>query len=130
MVVPRFVKQALLERPITVYGDGKQRRCFTDVSDAVEGILALARHPQAVGRVFNVGSDFEITIEDLARKIKKLAGSRSEIRYIPYEDAYEKGFEDMVRRLPDIEPISSLTGYKPKVSLDEMLRKVIEYHKR
>jgi UDP-glucose 4-epimerase len=75
-------------------------------------------------------SDFEITIEDLARKIKSLAGSKSEIRYIPYEDAYEKGFEDMVRRLPDIGPISSLTGYKPKVSLDEMLRKVIEYHKQ
>lgn len=130
MVVPRFVKQALLERAITVYGDGKQRRCFTDVSDAVEGILALARHPKAIGRVFNVGSDFEITIEDLARKIKSLAGSKSEIRYIPYEDAYEKGFEDMVRRLPDIGPISSLTGYKPKVSLDEMLRKVIEYHKQ
>jgi UDP-glucose 4-epimerase len=130
MVVPRFVKQALLEQAITVYGDGKQRRCFTDVSDAVEGIISLARHPEAIGQVLNVGSNFEISIEDLAGKIKKLTGSKSEIKYVPYEDAYEKGFEDMVRRLPDISKISALTGYRPKVNLDEMLIKVIEYHKR
>ena len=130
MVVPRFVKQALLEQDITVYGDGKQRRCFTDISDAVEGILALARHPKALGDVFNLGSDFEITIEDLARKIKKLSGSKSEIKYIPYEVAYERGFEDMARRLPDVSKISALTGYRAKVGLDEMLSKVIEYHKR
>jgi UDP-glucose 4-epimerase len=130
MVVPRFVKQALLEQAITVYGDGKQRRCFTDVSDAVEGILSLARHPKAVGEVFNVGSNFEISIEDLAHRIKELTGSRSEIRYVPYEDAYEKGFEDMARRLPDISKIHALTGYRPKVKLEEMLIKVIEYHKQ
>jgi UDP-glucose 4-epimerase len=130
MVVPRFVKQALLEQAITVYGDGKQRRCFTDVSDAVEGIISLARHPEAIGQVLNVGSNFEISIEDLAGKIKKLTGSKSEIKYVPYEDAYEKGFEDMARRLPDISKISALTGYRPKVNLDEMLIKVIEYHKR
>jgi UDP-glucose 4-epimerase len=130
MVVPRFVKQALMEQPITVFGDGKQRRCFTDVSDAVEGIHALAKHPKAIGQVFNVGSDFEITIEDLAGRIKELTGSKSEIKYIPYEEAYEKGFEDMPRRLPDISKIQDLTGYRPKVQLDEMLKKVIEYHKR
>lgn len=130
MVVPRFVKQALLEQGITVYGDGQQKRCFTDVSDAVEGILALAQHPKALGQVFNLGSNFEITIEDLARKIKKLTGSKSEIKYIPYEDAYEKGFEDMARRLPDISKIKALIGYRAKVGLDEMLSKVIEYHKQ
>ena len=130
MVVPRFVKQALMEQPITVYGDGKQRRCFTDVSDAIEGIYALAKHPKAIGQVFNVGSDFEITIEDLAGRIKELTGSKSEIKYVPYEEAYEKGFEDMARRLPDISKIHGLTGYRPKVKLDEMLNKVIEYHKR
>jgi UDP-glucose 4-epimerase len=130
MVVPRFVKQALMEQPITVYGDGKQQRCFTDVSDAIEGIAALARHADAVGQVFNVGSNFEISIEDLARKVKELTGSRSEIRYIPYEEAYEKGFEDMPRRLPDISRIQELTGYRPKVKLDEMLRKVIEHQRR
>jgi len=130
MVVPRFVKQAVMEQPITVYGDGKQRRCFTDVSDAIEGICALAKHPKAIGQVFNVGSDFEITIEDLAGRIKELTGSKSEIKYVPYEEAYEKGFEDMARRLPDISKIHGLTGYRPKVKLDEMLNKVIEYHKR
>jgi len=130
MVVPRFVKQAGMEQPITVYGDGKQRRCFTDVSDAIEGICALAKHPKAIGQVFNVGSDFEITIEDLAGRIKELTGSKSEIKYVPYEEAYEKGFEDMARRLPDISKIHGLTGYRPKVKLDEMLNKVIEYHKR
>jgi UDP-glucose 4-epimerase len=130
MVVPRFVKQALLEQALTVYGTGKQRRCFTDVSDAVEGIVSLARHPKAPGQVFNIGSSFEITIEDLARKIKELTGSKSEIKYIPYEDAYEKGFEDMSRRLPDIGRVNALTGYRPRVSLNEMLRKVIEYHKK
>lgn len=129
MVVPRFVKQALMEQPLTVYGDGKQSRCFTHVSDAVEGLVALAEKPEAAGQVFNVGSDFEITIEDLARKIKEMAGSASEIKYIPYEDAYERGFEDMARRLPDISKIQQLTGYRPRASLEEILKEVIEFHK-
>ena len=129
MVVPRFVKQALMEQPLTVYGDGKQSRCFTHVRDAVEGLVSLAEQPDAAGQVFNVGSDFEITIEDLARKIKELTGSPSEIRFIPYEDAYERGFEDMARRLPDISKIHELTGYQPKVSLEEILKEVIEFHK-
>ena len=127
MVVPRFVKQALLEQAITVYGDGTQRRCFTDISDAIEGIVSLGRHPEAVGQVFNVGSNFEISIGDLAGKVKELTRSPSEIRYIPYEDAYEKGFEDMARRLPDLSKIHALTGYQPRVDLDEMLRKVIAH---
>jgi UDP-glucose 4-epimerase len=130
MVVPRFVKQALMEQPLTVYGDGKQSRCFTHVSDAVEGLVALAEKPEAAGQVFNVGSDFEITIEDLARKIKEMTGSASEIRYIPYEEAYERGFEDMARRLPDINKIQQLTGYRPRASLEEILKEVIEFHKR
>jgi UDP-glucose 4-epimerase len=129
MVVPRFVKQALMEQPITVYGDGKQSRCFTHVSDAVEGIVSLARHPKVAGQVFNVGSNFEISIEDLARRIKELTGSSSKIKYIPYEDAYERGFEDMARRLPDISKIQQLTGYRPKASLEEILKEVIEFHK-
>jgi len=129
MVVPRFVKQALMEQPLTVYGDGKQSRCFTHVSDAVEGLVALAENPEAAGQVFNVGSDFEITIEDLARQIKEMTGSPSEIKHIPYEDAYEKGFEDMSRRLPDISKIQRLTGYRPQASLEEILKEVIEYHK-
>jgi UDP-glucose 4-epimerase len=129
MVVPRFVKQALMEQPLTVYGTGKQRRCFTYVSDAVEGLISLARHPKAVGQVFNVGSNFEISIEDLAARIKELTGSGSEIKYIPYEDAYERGFEDMPRRLPDISKIEELTGYRPKVDLSEILRNVIDFHK-
>jgi UDP-glucose 4-epimerase len=129
MVVPRFVKQALMEQPLTVYGDGKQSRCFTHVSDAVEGLVSLAQHPEAAGQVFNVGSDFEISIEDLAGKIKELTGSASEIKYIPYEEAYERGFEDMARRLPDISKIQQLTGYQPRVSLEEILKEVIEFHK-
>jgi len=129
MVVPRFVKQALMEQPLTVYGDGKQSRCFTHVSDAVEGLISLAEHTEAAGQVFNVGSNFEITIEDLARRIKEMTGSASEIKYIPYEDAYEKGFEDMARRLPDISKIQGLTGYQPRASLEEILEEVIEFHK-
>jgi len=127
MVIPCFVKQALLGEPITVYGDGSQRRCFAYVEDVVEGIIALSRHPGAVGEIFNIGSTEEITIEDLARKIKKLTKSASKIVYIPYEEAYEKGFEDMPYRMPDITKINKLIGYHPKVHLEEMLLRTIEY---
>jgi UDP-glucose 4-epimerase len=130
MVVPRFVQQALRGEPITVYGDGKQSRCFTDVEDVVRAIIALAEHPGAVGDVFNIGSTEEITIEDLAWKVKRLAESPSPIVYIPYDQAYEAGFEDMRRRVPDLTKIRNLVGYEPRVPLDETLRRIIAWFRQ
>lgn len=129
MVIPRFVKQALLGHPLVIYGDGKQTRCFCDVKDVVEAMIALSHHPKAPGEIFNIGSEEEISIENLARKVKKLTGSKSSIRHIPYEQAYEKGFEDMPRRIPDLTKIKKWIGYSPKVSLDKLLEKVIEFEK-
>jgi UDP-glucose 4-epimerase len=129
MVIPNFVKQALLSHPITVHGDGSQTRCFTDVSDVVGQLAALAENPQAVGEVYNVGNDREeVTILDLAKRIKARAGSRSEIVLVPYEKAYEEGFEDMQRRVPDLSKLQALTGYEPRVHLDEILDRVIGYY--
>lgn len=127
MVVPRFVSQALKGDPISVYGDGQQSRCFCDVSDAARAIIELADCPQAVGEVFNVGSTTEITILELARRVKALTGSRSEIVFVPYEKAYEKGFDDMRRRVPDISKISHVIGWTPRLSLDESLERIIAY---
>jgi len=128
MVIPNFVKQALLGHPLTVYGDGTQSRCFTYVSDVVGVLLKLADHEAAVGRVLNVGNDREeVTIGDLARRVKERTGSRSEIVTVPYDQAYEEGFEDMPRRVPDLGKLRELTGYEPKVHLDEILDRVIEY---
>ncbi len=127
MVIPSFVQQALANRPITVFGDGLQSRSFTYVGDVVEALLALAIEPRAVGEVFNVGGGGETTIGDLAGRVKTLAGSRSEIVRVPYDQAYEAGFEDMPRRVPDISKIRAMVGYQPKVGLDEILRRVIEY---
>lgn len=125
MVVPRFVRQALLNQPITVYGDGQQSRCFTSVKDVVRAVIGLAEAPQAVGQVFNIGSQEEVTIEELARRTIALTGSRSEIVFIPYDQAYEQGFEDMRRRVPDISRIKSVIGWEPQISLDGILREVI-----
>ena len=125
MVVPRFLRQAMKGEPITVYGDGQQSRCFCDVGDAVRGIIALATCPEAVGEVFNLGSTEEITIGGLARKIVELTGSESEIVYVPYEQAYEAGFEDLRRRVPDISKIKALTGWEPGISLEETLKAII-----
>lgn len=130
MVLPRFVKQALLGVPITVYGDGKQTRCFSSVQDVVEGVVRLARSEKAVGRIFNIGSDHEITIEDLAARVRELAGSSSPIEYVPYERAYEQGFEDMQRRVPDLTRIHEAVGFEPKVALDELIQSVISHFKR
>jgi UDP-glucose 4-epimerase len=130
MVLPRFVKQALLGIPITVYGDGKQSRCFSSVQDVVEGVVRLARKEEAVGRIFNIGSDHEITIEDLAARVKELAGSSSAIEHVPYEKAYEQGFEDMQRRVPDLTRIHETVGFEPKVGLDELILSVISHFKR
>ncbi|HEX9818732.1 MAG TPA: NAD-dependent epimerase/dehydratase family protein [Methylomirabilota bacterium] len=126
MVVPTFVRQALAGRPITVFGDGTQSRSFTYVGDVVRAIVALVEHPGAVGEVFNVGHDREITIRALAERVKALASSASEIVTIPYDEAYEAGFEDMSRRVPDLSKIHALVGYRPTVDLDEILRRVIE----
>lgn len=127
MVIPNLVRQAILGEEITVFGDGSQSRCFTHVSDAVRALMGIAEHPDAVGEVYNIGSDYEISIIELAKRIKHLTGSRSSITLVPYDEAYEKGFEDMMRRVPDLSKINSLIGYQPKVSLDEILISVIEY---
>jgi len=130
MVVPRFVQSALLCHPIQVYGDGEQTRCFTYVDDVVEALVGLAHCPQAVGEIFNVGSEEEISINELAKMVKRLTKSKSPIEHLPYDKAYEKGFEDMRRRVPDLTKIRSLIGFRPKVNLEEMLLKIIDYFKR
>jgi UDP-glucose 4-epimerase len=129
MVVPRFVRQALAGEPITVYGDGTQRRCFCHVSDTVAAIVALLDHPDSPGDPFNVGALEEISIRGLAERVLKLTGSSSEVVSIPYDVAYEEGFEDMERRVPDISKIRRLTGWEPSRTLDEMLRDVIEFER-
>ena len=128
MVIPKFVKAALLGHPIVVFGDGQQSRCFADVADVVWGLYTLMNEPRAIGQIFNIGSMEEITIDGLAQKVRSLVGSSSKIEYIPYEDAYEHGFEDMLRRMPDISKIGDLIGYKPKYSLDMILERVIRYY--
>jgi UDP-glucose 4-epimerase len=127
MVLPTFVRQALLGHPITVFGDGSQSRSFTYVGDVVEALVALAQEPRAVGQVFNVGNTGEVTIGDLALRVKALSGSQSPIQYIPYDEAYEAGFEDMPRRVPDITKLRELIGYEPQLGLDDMIRRVIEH---
>jgi UDP-glucose 4-epimerase len=127
MVIPTFVRQALQDQPITVYGDGSQSRCFTHVNDTVETLIRLAHHPDAVGEVFNVGTNEEITIETLARLVKDMAGSSSEIRYIPYGQAYEEDFEDMSRRVPDLSKIRSLLGDCSPRGLRNIVQDVIGY---
>lgn len=128
MVIPTFVKQALAGRPITVYGDGKQTRCFGYVGDVVGALIMLMDHPEAVGQVFNIGSSEEISIGKLAEKVKELTESDSEIVLVPYDEAYEEGFEDMPRRVPDISKIKQLVGFNPDMSLDGILQSVIAFH--
>ncbi|UCD57847.1 MAG: GDP-mannose 4,6-dehydratase, partial [Candidatus Hydrogenedentota bacterium] len=130
MVVPRFVKAALLGHPLQVFGDGKQVRCFSYIGDIVDGTIALAEHPAAEGEVFNLGSTEAVTIEELAQKIIMMTESSSVIKYIPYDQAYEKGFEDLRRRVPDISKAMRLVGFQPKISLDELLSRVIEYFRK
>src|SRR5581483_6583683 len=125
MVVPRFVAQALAGEPITVYGDGSQSRSFTWVGDVVRALIALAEEPRAVGKVFNIGNGEEITILALAEKVRAMADSPSPIAFVPYDVAYQAGFEDMPRRVPDIGRIRALIGYEPRGRLDEMLAAVI-----
>jgi UDP-glucose 4-epimerase len=130
MVIPTFVGQALSRQPITVFGDGTQSRSFTYVGDVVRAMVALINEPRAVGQVFNIGNGNEITIGDLAERVRTLTGSSSAIRRVPYDEAYEAGFEDMPRRVPDISKLRSLVGYEPTVDLDEILERVIEHFRR
>jgi UDP-glucose 4-epimerase len=127
MVIPTFVKQALSGRPITVYGDGKQTRCFGYVGDVVGALIKLMDHPEAVGQVFNIGSNEEISIVQLAEKVRKLTSSNSEIVFVPYDEAYEEGFEDMPRRVPDISKVNKLVGFRPDMSLDGIIESVINF---
>ena len=130
MVIPRFVQAALLGEPLTVYGDGKQTRCFAYVRDVIDGMLALANNPTAYGNVYNIGATEEVTIENLANMIKEMTGSNSQIQYIPYEQAYGKPFDDMMRRKPNLEKISKKVGYTPKTSLKETLQIIIDYFQK
>ncbi len=130
MVVPTFVRQALSGQPITVFGDGTQRRCFCDVRDVVDALLGLADHPDAPGRIYNIGGTEEISMGDLAEKVQTMTESDSTIELVPYSEAYAPGFEDMERRVPSTERINALLGWNPTRSLDEILRDVIEYEGR
>jgi UDP-glucose 4-epimerase len=127
MVIPTFVRQALAGRPITVYGDGTQSRCFGYVGDVVGALMKLMDSSEAVGQVFNIGSNEEISIRALAERVKAITQSDSEIVYVPYDQAYEEGFEDMPRRIPDISKVSELVGFRPEMSLDGILESVIDY---
>jgi UDP-glucose 4-epimerase len=130
MVVPRFVRRALRGEPIEVYGDGLQSRCFADVADVVEAVANLTELPQAVGDVFNIGASGEITILALAEKVIEMVGSQSKIEMVPYAEAYAPGFEDMRRRVPALDKIHHLTGYKPRYTLEDTLQRVIEFEKQ
>jgi UDP-glucose 4-epimerase len=125
MVVPTMVRQALRDEPITVYGDGTQSRCFGHVQDVVGALVALSDHPDSVGQVFNIGNDQEITIADLAERIRRMTGSSSTITFVPYDQAYEEGFEDMMRRVPDLGKVKRLIGYEPRYDLERILESVI-----
>jgi UDP-glucose 4-epimerase len=129
MVIPRFVGQAIRNEPITVYGDGNQTRTFTYVKDVVKGIMSLVDEPKAIGEIFNIGGEGEITINSLAETIKTLTGSTSDIIRIPYEQAYQEGFEDMERRVPDITKIRKFAGYQNTYTLNDILQRVIEHER-
>jgi UDP-glucose 4-epimerase len=127
MVIPNFVQQALAGRPITVFGDGRQSRSFTHVADVVGALLKLVEEPKAVGEVINLGNIEEVSIQKLAERVRDLSGSTSPIKFIPYDEAYESGFEDMPRRVPDLSKAEGMIGYKPRHSLDDILTQVIAY---
>jgi len=129
MVLPRFVEAALAGRPLQVYGDGNQTRCFCHVSDVVDALISLFSHPSAVGQVFNLGSDQEISINDLAHRVIALAGSSSTVQHIPYDQAYGKSFDDLPRRVPNLQRIRSAIGFSPKLNLDQIIRSVIDEHR-
>jgi UDP-glucose 4-epimerase len=127
MVLPTFVRQALAGKPMTVFGDGSQSRSFTYVGDVVGAMIRLASEPRAIGDVFNVGNTAEISIRELAERVKSLTSSASPIHFVPYDEAYEAGFEDMPRRVPDITKLHALIGFEPRIGLDDIIRSVIEH---
>ena len=127
MVLPTFVRQALRGDPLTVHGDGQQRRCFSYVGDVVEALVRLAQTPEAVGQVVNIGNDQEVTINELAALVKDITGSPSRVDFIPYDQAYGPGFEDMLRRVPSLAKLERLVGYRPATPLDTIVRRVVDY---
>ena len=127
MVIPKFVKNALLNHPLTIYGDGKQTRCFADVDDVINGMKSLMECKKAEGEIFNLGNDNEISILELANKIKKMTNSKSKIDFIAYKDAYEEGFEDMRHRKPDLTKVKKYIDYKPTYTIDNILERIITY---
>jgi UDP-glucose 4-epimerase len=130
MVIPNLVGQALAGEPMTVFGDGTQSRSFTHVQDVVGALVQLVNEPSAIGQVINIGNTEEVTIGRLAERIRELTGSQSPIRLIPYDEAYESGFEDMPRRVPDLSKVTAMIGYKPKYTLEDVLVQVIDYFRR
>ena len=130
MVIPNFVRQALAGEPITVFGDGTQSRAFTHVTDVVGALLKLVAEPKSIGQVINIGNTEEVTIHKLAERVRDLSGSQSPIKFIPYDQAYESGFEDMPRRVPDLSRVRSLIGYEPKNNLEDILTQVIDYFRK
>jgi UDP-glucose 4-epimerase len=127
MVIPNFVRQALAGEPITVFGDGTQSRSFTHVADVVGALVKLVNEPKSIGQVINIGNTEEVSIAALAERVRDLSGSKSPIKFIPYEQAYESGFEDMPRRVPDLTRVKGLIGYEPQHQLDAILTQVIDY---
>ena len=130
MVIPNFVRQSLAGEPITVFGDGTQTRSFTHVADVVCALLRLVKEPRAIGQVVNIGNTEEVTILHLAERVRELTGSASPIKFIPYDQAYESGFEDMPRRVPDLERVKGLIGYEPRNTLEDILVQVIDYFRK
>ena len=130
MVIPNFVRQALAGEPITVFGDGKQQRSFTHVADVVGALLKLVVEPRAIGQVINLGNPEEVTIQRLAERVRELSGSKSSIKLVPYDEAYESGFEDMPRRVPDLTKAHAMIGYTPRHTLEDILVQVIDYFRR
>jgi len=130
MVIPNFVQQALAGRPITVFGDGRQSRSFTHVADVVGALVKLVSEPKAIGQVINLGNTQEVTIQALAERVRELSGSTSPIKLVPYDEAYESGFEDMPRRVPDLSKAEAMIGYKTRFTLDDILTQVIDYFRQ
>lgn len=130
MVIPNFVKQALKGEAITVYGDGKQSRCFCHVNDTVRALMGLMEQPKNYGEVFNIGNVGEISMLDLAKQVREVTGSKSEIKMIPYSEAYEEGFEDMMRRVPDVSKIKGAIGWEPSIPLSKILTDVVDFYRK
>lgn len=128
MVVPKFIKAALLDQPIIVYGSGEQTRCFADVSDVVGAFIKLMSTPECEGEIYNVGTTESISIQDLAAKVKAMCNSKSRIEYMSYAAAFEEGFEDMMNRMPDLDKISQAIGYKPQYNLEDIITRMIQYY--